>query len=378
VTATHTRAIGGLLMVLLMSRPLGAQHHSALDVGFTLVRFPDDSSVVFGPSLEWSSAAEGRRTFGEVTAGGVGTVGAATGSASATAGARTHLLPGLLLEGSGELFGIAGSSTHSAATATASARIIGGIGRLGAWAGASSSLGRRESGNMPAQAIEAGAWWRVPRARLSVRMLEQRARGQLFTGDQRQLLIGTVPVHYFEGSVGLHVEGDLTALDLSAGARRDPDAETLVEPVLSVTAAMWRSPTRALTVTLSRQPPDYVRGADAARWLAIGMRFYERTPAAVRAARVRPIIQMAGDDGARVLRVRAAGAHRVELMADFTDWEPIELSITPTGFEHPAKDIEAGSHRILVRVDGGEWRPAANTPAVNDDLGGRVGLLVVP
>jgi hypothetical protein len=37
-----------------------------------------------------------------------------------------------------------------------------------------------------------------------------------------------------------------------------------------------------------------------------------------------------------------------------------------------------GSHRILLRVDGGRWRPAANTPAVDDDLGGRVGLLVVP
>ena len=26
----------------------------------------------------------------------------------------------------------------------------------------------------------------------------------------------------------------------------------------------------------------------------------------------------------------------------------------------------------------GAWRPAANTPAVDDDLGGRAGLLVVP
>jgi hypothetical protein len=40
--------------------------------------------------------------------------------------------------------------------------------------------------------------------------------------------------------------------------------------------------------------------------------------------------------------------------------------------------MPSGTHRVLVRIDGGEWRPAANTPAVDDDLGGRVGLLVVP
>jgi hypothetical protein len=31
-----------------------------------------------------------------------------------------------------------------------------------------------------------------------------------------------------------------------------------------------------------------------------------------------------------------------------------------------------------VRIDGGAWMPAANTPAVDDDFGGRVGLLLVP
>jgi hypothetical protein len=40
--------------------------------------------------------------------------------------------------------------------------------------------------------------------------------------------------------------------------------------------------------------------------------------------------------------------------------------------------MSKGTHRMLVRIDRGAWRPAANTPAVNDDLGGRVGLLVVP
>jgi hypothetical protein len=46
-------------------------------------------------------------------------------------------------------------------------------------------------------------------------------------------------------------------------------------------------------------------------------------------------------------------------------------------FEH-AFTLTTGTHRVDVRIDGGPWRPAANTPAEDDDLGGRAGLLVVP
>jgi hypothetical protein len=377
VTGPRALAVGGLLFMVLMSRPLVAQRSSALDVGISFVAFPDDSSGVIGPSVGWTSSVEGRRLFGQIAAGGVGTVGAATGSASAAGGARAPIGAGWLVEGSGELFGVAGSTTRGAGTSTASGRLLRLIGRGGIWTGASASLGWRESGSMPAASAEAGGWWGWPKARLSATFVEQHARAQLFTGSQRQQLIGTIPVRYAEGTVGLHVEGDLASLDLSAGARRDPDAQQLFEPVVTLTAAFWRSPTRALTVSVSRQPADFVRGADAARWLAFGMRFNEPTPRTRRVARLKPIVQVTGDKESRVLRLRAPGAKRVELMADFTDWEPVVLSVTPAGFEHTAS-IGAGTHRILVRIDGGEWRPAANTPAVNDDLGGRVGLLVIP
>ena len=74
---------------------------------------------------------------------------------------------------------------------------------------------------------------------------------------------------------------------------------------------------------------------------------------------------------------RASGARTVEIMADFTNWEPVSLTPGAAGFEHEFA-LGAGTHRAVVRIDGGSWRPATNTPAVDDDLGGRVGLLVVP
>jgi len=67
----------------------------------------------------------------------------------------------------------------------------------------------------------------------------------------------------------------------------------------------------------------------------------------------------------------------VEMMADFTDWAPISLTAVGDLFQR-AMAVAPGAHRVVVRVDGGAWRPAVNTPAVDDDLGGRVGLLVVP
>ncbi|PYP80223.1 MAG: hypothetical protein DMD35_05635 [Gemmatimonadetes bacterium] len=370
-------SIGGLLVLTGMGRPLGAQHHAALDVGVSVVRFLDESTTVAGPSLGLTSSADGRRLFGRVNLGGVGTIGAASGSATVVGGARAPVGGRWILEGSGELFGVAGTSVHSAVAATGAGRAIRLLGDGGIWARAAASMAHREAGAMPAQALEAGTWWSWSRVRVSALVLDQHAQGQLFTGPRRDLLVGTVPVHYQEGTVDARIESDAFSLDLAAGVRRDPDAASVYEPTVELTAAFWQSASRAWTISVSRQPPDWVRGADAAAWVSTGMRFYEPRPAMARAARIRPVVVVDSGDGPRRVRVLAPGAHTVELMADFTDWTPVTLTPGRDAFEGTIP-LSPGTHRLVVRLDGGAWRPAANTPAVDDDLGGRVGLLVVP
>jgi len=370
-------AVGGLLLLIGIGRPLGAQHRSALDVGVSVVRFVDESTTIAGPSVGLTSVADGRRLFGQLQLGGVGTFGSASGSATLIGGARAPIARRWLLEGSAELFGLAGSSVRSAVAATGAARGIWLTGAGGVWVSGSTSMARREAGALPAQAVEAGAWWSWPRVRLSAALIDQRAKAQLFTGPLRQLLVGTLPVRYQEGTVAARLEGDAASLELSAGVRRDPDAATVYDPLVTLTAAFWQTERRAWTISLSRQPPDWVRGADAAQWIAVGMRLYEPRPATARAARIRPVISVSADDEQRVVRVRAPGARTVELMADFTEWTSTPLSATGDLFQR-AMAISPGTHRVVVRDDGGPWRPAANTPAVDDDLGGRVGLLVVP
>ena len=85
----------------------------------------------------------------------------------------------------------------------------------------------------------------------------------------------------------------------------------------------------------------------------------------------------AGAAGARNIEVGARGAQRVELMADFTDWSPVELERDGDVWRFE-RAIPPGLHRVAIRIDGGAWTAPANLPRVNDDLGGVVGLISVP
>src|SRR5829696_5763924 len=213
-----------------MGRPLGAQHQSSFDVGVSVVRFLEESTTVAGPSVGWTSTADGRRLFGQLSVGGVGTFDGASGSAALSGGVRTPVVRRWLLEAAGELFGVAGSSARGATTATASGRVVRLVGDGGVWARGTTSIARRESGGLPAQGVESGGWWSWPRGRLSAALIDQRAKAQLFTGRLRDRPVGTLPVHYQGGTIGARLEGDAVALDLTAGIRRDPDALTEYEP----------------------------------------------------------------------------------------------------------------------------------------------------
>ena len=165
MTRRCAEALCGLLVLATMSRPLGAQTHSTVDVGFSLVRFIEDSTTVAGPSVGLLSSAARGHLFGQAKVGGVATIGAATGSVSLEGGARAPALGAWLLEGSGELSAVAGSSSRSAATASASGRLLRLVGAGGGWARATGSMAHREAGSLPGQSAELGAWWSWPKPR---------------------------------------------------------------------------------------------------------------------------------------------------------------------------------------------------------------------
>ena len=81
--------------------------------------------------------------------------------------------------------------------------------------------------------------------------------------------------------------------------------------------------------------------------------------------------------GRRAIRVQAPGATRVELMADFTDWEARDLVRGSADWWEITLPVTRGTHRMNVRVNGGAWTVPAGMTAIRDDFSGVVGILVV-
>ena len=360
-----------------MSRLLGAQRPVTIDAGITAIRFIDDDAHALGPWLRLDAAGKTGPLFGTIDAGAITTVGAASGFGALELGVRGSPRRGWVTELTGELSAVAGSGYAGATTALGAGRVLWSDGALGAWLRAAGHGSDRPNTTLTGHGADAGAWWSWSRGRVMASVQQAWTYAELYTGRFRTGYAGTAKVRYTEANMSVHLEGDRASLDVGGLLRRDTDAPRTFEPGFSVSAAYWTSVTHAFVFTAGRQLPDWVHGADAAEAMTVGLRFRQPTPAADRDARLIPVVHVVDTGAARVLRVRATGARQVDVMGDFTGWEAQPLARKGATFEG-AMPIASGTHRMLLRIDGGAWKPAANTPSVDDDLGGRAGLLVVP
>jgi hypothetical protein len=80
----------------------------------------------------------------------------------------------------------------------------------------------------------------------------------------------------------------------------------------------------------------------------------------------------------RIIYVHAPAARTIELMADFTDWQPVSMRHASNDEWQLAMPIAPGSHRVNIRVDGGDWSAPPGAGTVQDEFNGVVGLVVVP
>jgi hypothetical protein len=80
----------------------------------------------------------------------------------------------------------------------------------------------------------------------------------------------------------------------------------------------------------------------------------------------------------RIIYVHAPAARTIELMADFTDWQPVAMRHASNDEWQVAMPIAPGAHRVNIRVDGGQWSAPPGASTVQDEFNGVVGLVVVP
>jgi hypothetical protein len=289
----------------------------------------------------------------------------------------------------------------------AAGRVLGGLrmtvsaagGSL--WMGTSGGGASSLEGERPLWVAEGGGRWRWRRAGLQFSL--------------RQTHAGGIPAVYGDSVVqGSDTIPDYTIPSMIRAAvppRRYTDAELGME--------FERGPLRLAAVAGGRLAD---RGRRAAGWVRAGadLRLDARTSLSVAAGRVAgapelgsrgapfvrfalrltppgrppaaaPLVVLpaaeAGEAAAfevrsagerRTLRVRIPGAARVELKGDFTEWEPVELAAgEEPGTWQVTLPVAAGTYRLNVRVDGGEWIAPPGLLDVEDEFGGRVGLLVL-
>ena len=161
-------------------------------------------------------------------------------------------------------------------------------------------------------------------------------------------------------------------------------------------ATLWLGRHVAAVASLGAYPADYAQGLPNGSYGAIGFRVASRRPGAptegvsppVEMARLRalppiarPLVpefevhRLTGDS--LRLSLRAPGAGRVEIMGDFTDWQPVAMTRQDGHRWVTTLVIPPGAHRINLRVDEGPWGIPPGVTPLTDEFGGVVGILPV-
>jgi hypothetical protein len=262
------------------------------------------------------------------------------------------------------------------------AHLLGGVRlhllgrRWGVWAGPMAGDVSRGGGGEGAAGYAAG-WW---------------ARGSAGAVQITWTRITVIDTAF--GDLRGHVEWRTGPLELTGSAGWRSTSRGGTSGGYGEASAAWRiARWGSLIVAAGRYPSDPVTGSIGGRYVTGGLRLAPQTARADAArAHVAALMRRHGEeppvpvgatvalqpDGARsVLLVRAPGAHRVEVMGDFTAWLPVTLVAADTGtFRYP-EALAPGLYRFNLRVDGRPWGVPQGAAVAVDEFGGTVGLLAV-
>ena len=190
----------------------------------------------------------------------------------------------------------------------------------------------------------------------------------------------TPRVRYLDVLAGWRHDAGSFGLGASVGYR-DGMGEVDNGSWIAGDASMWVASRAAVVLAAGTVLPDVVRGTPRSTYVSAALRISARphvrlmlggkAASGVRARLTR------GADGAQVIEIVAPDALQVELRADFTDWQSVQLERTGNVFRLAAR-LPSGLHRLAIRIDGADWTAPANLPRADDGLGGVVGLITVP
>jgi len=358
---------------------VAAQVVANVEAGLSDVRYDGflaSAAASISPTIWWEQPqsrafVSARGTYLRFESGRHSLDGSATGSWFARLGGRWRGQVGLSA-GSSQYANIA-SFSHTEAEARF--HLMGG--NRGSWIGA--TVGRSSFGGGPRRAVVvATGMWLLHTDRTVFVSLDRSFVGDTVYSDLRS------SGRWRKGDLVL--EGIVGARIWSRGGGRGVFGEG--------SATLTLAPQAAFVASAGRYPTDVVSGSIAGRYVTVALRF--GTIALRRPATALPVDvhsngsgSAAGDPRLEIERraaddvritLYATGATSVDVIGDFTDWQPVALKRSPGNRDvwTATFRIARGVHRINVRRDGGPWMAPAGTTRSTDDYDGEVGVFVLP
>jgi hypothetical protein len=364
--------------LLCFARPSGAQSRLTADVGASHLKqdgIPETSALTLGASAD---AAGDRASIHSSLLTTLAPLDRWTGQGVAVGSiVGPSLRPRWAFDGVASAFG----ETHDGPTFTGEAigRALAGSRSLGGAIGGGVGGTTHAATSSPIYQGLADGWWSLADERLSISAALTSTHAT-FT-DSSRFARTARPISYTDLAAGWQHDRGGLSLAASGGIRGQGSAFDRTDAWGAIDATAWVAPRTAIAASVGRTLADLVRGVPSTRYLSVAIRVSSRSHVTILSRGVDvagPRLSIEpGAGGERRIDVRLRSAQRVELMADFTDWTPIELERDGDVWRLK-REIPPGLHRVAIRIDGGAWTAPANLPRVNDDLGGVVGLVSVP
>ena len=365
--------------------PALAQLVPAVDVGVASLGYSGTAraaALSITPTLRWfddRSLVAGSVTFSQFDGGEWSTQGAVAGSRFTPAWRFLRAE----VAASGRL--IAHRTLFRAGDAIARARLHAHGAELGAWTGAGLGWGHHADGWHPLSLLEGGVWSEHGPLRISASITSR----TVTVADSFPSQDGGVFARFEQRGTHLDAVASIgwrsgrLELDATAGTR-DGGRLTGSSRWGSVAATYHLTDRLQVIGEVGGEPEVVAQRLPEGRFGLLAIRFspWRTHTSASAVAPARPILTRdfvldEREPSGRTLRIHVPRARRVELRADFTDWEPIVLRLGADGSWQLPLDLAPGMYRVSVRIDGGEWQAPPGVPAIEDEFGTIVGLIVV-